>query len=323
MNMNKTFVFMVLALFLVSVLPLALAQDDNTTTTDDNETVSHDDNETQTEDVEQEDESEVAIMHTPKGAQVRLLQLQKSIEHNILKGQEIVAKILEKNESANVSNLNAILGEMTLLVEEVKSLDINVSNATSNELAQTYVQIKSDARSLAKDFRDEARTYFKDDEQKRLREELKEKYKEQLKDLQEKIKELKKNYNSERLSLYMQRTGIKDSAILERLQNGDKISDIRKDLAESFKSMTSEERKEAALKVKEEKVKMSIFKKDSVEKLKEKFEEKRLEREQNRVQKLEEKGFKMDERREQMQQKADERQQKMQERNKNQKGGSK
>ena len=47
---------------------------------------------------EEETEEEVEVMRTKKGAEVRLLQLEKAITRNILFGEEVIAKVEEKHE---------------------------------------------------------------------------------------------------------------------------------------------------------------------------------------------------------------------------------
>ena len=59
------------------------------------------------------------------GAEVRFLQLSRSIERNLIHGELIIDRILEINDTADVSRLNEILDEYQLLLDEIAGVDYN------------------------------------------------------------------------------------------------------------------------------------------------------------------------------------------------------
>ena len=97
---------MVLVL-MISISSLALADE-----AEENETEDPVDNET---------EKQIEIMNNSLGAEIRLLQLEKAILKNLLKGERAVEAL--KTMEFNTSDLESILGEMRLLLEEVQGAD--------------------------------------------------------------------------------------------------------------------------------------------------------------------------------------------------------
>ena len=93
-------------------------------TLDDNEKENPDTNETEEPDedyLDNETEEEIEIMNNSLGAEIRLLQLEKAILKNFLKGERAV-EVLKAMEF-NTSTLESILAEMRLLLEEINKTD--------------------------------------------------------------------------------------------------------------------------------------------------------------------------------------------------------
>ncbi|MFH1588976.1 MAG: hypothetical protein ABIB43_00215, partial [archaeon] len=173
MEMKKFVAMLFVGIMLLSLVPLALADEGNETSDED---VCVEDSDCDADefcdagecaDLESEDEAETEIMRTPYGASVRLVQLERAIENNIAHGERIVDAILANDENADVDELNRILDDMRALVLEVQNLDLE--NKTPQELAEEYVEIKSSARELAKEFRTQAREFFTKEDADALR----------------------------------------------------------------------------------------------------------------------------------------------------------
>jgi len=84
------------------------------------------------------------------GAKVRLLQLENSIDRNIMQGEAVLSAIKERNASADTSEPEALLAEMKVLRDEVAS----VTPAAGDEAARQFVELKEDAIELTKEFRE-------------------------------------------------------------------------------------------------------------------------------------------------------------------------
>ncbi len=223
----------VLLMLMALTMPCALADDQNET-----------DEETQTE---------LETMNTAYGAEVRLLQLEKSVTRNILMGQEVVGVL--KAPEKNTSELEAILSEMKLLKDEITAADPKAEDAV-----QIFVDLKSDARALSKDFREKARTLLTAEDIAKIKAKKAEIEKEKLKDLIDKIKDKIKKQNMEHFRAVFGTLGIQDQELLTKFQNGTITKDgLRDTIKERMKAMNQEERKATFAELKESKVKQRVF----------------------------------------------------------------
>lgn len=239
--------------------PFALA-DNNTNSTQGNETVVDDDdgyiNDT---DVEVNDTDEIECMMTSEGAEVRLLQLAKSIERNILMGEEILdaANFTENVTTALNEQLNVLKG----LLVDVKAIDLE---RTPSELAEAFVEIKKEAIDAAKEFRDLARGTLGEMREEQVREIVHERSQERVEELKQQIRERKNGYNAWQIKTLYQRMGLAESDVDEeligRIRSGDADwKEVSKKLQERIKNMRQEQKEDLALQLKENAIKKRIF----------------------------------------------------------------
>jgi len=248
-----------LMVLLALAAPFALA-DNNTNSTQGNETVVDDDdgyiNDT---DVEVNDTDEIECMMTSEGAEVRLLQLAKSIERNILMGEEILdaANFTENVTTALNEQLNVLKG----LLVDVKAIDLE---RTPSELAEAFVEIKKEAIDAAKEFRDLARGTLGEMREEQVREIVHERSQERVEELKQQIRERKNGYNAWQIKTLYQRMGLAESDVDEeligRIRSGDADwKEVSKKLQERIKNMRQEQKEDLALQLKENAIKKRIF----------------------------------------------------------------
>lgn len=199
-------------------------------------------------------EEDLTVFNYIHGAEVRLLQLEKVILRNIEVGAEVVGEL-------NSTEAEDILVEMNALLDRIKELDLNQS---SESLAEEYVAIKDEARTLSKEFRDltrglskerieQARAYGKDVEAM-FKERINQKQKDFLND---KARDFAKNYG-----------------FLDRLDEVSKNGNISVDkVKEVFGEVVRENRALIQEKYREENAKKEIFGKVISENAQEKREE--------------------------------------------------
>lgn len=201
-----------------------------------------------------ETEEDVEIMCDSLGSEIRLLQLEKAITKNILKGEAAV-EIL-KEIGYNTTGLEAILGEMKLLLEEVQAADPNASDAV-----QVFVDLKSDAIRLTKEYRETAKVLLSDDKYLQIRDRIKEMTCEQdgnFSNLSKKIRIRIKQFNRNQIHRLYGIIGDKVNAsrIAGQYQNGTcTLAQVKEKISLKVKSMIMEKKKEIFLEVKEEKTK--------------------------------------------------------------------
>ena len=235
-----------------------------------------DDDENETDD----DDDEVHNIMYRHGAKVRLLQLEKSIGKNILKGNAIIDAIDAGNLSINTTGLKNIISEMEALKTDVHSADLN---ASSSELAKQFVDYKHDAIALSKEFRDTLRSIVPKGYWSLIERAAKNEYdNDDLKKLKNEIKESAREYNTERLRPMLGLIGAKATDLADRLGRGEiSSSEARNELKDIYKNLDNKSKNLAKMDLKEENSKKAVFARAVADKVR----EKQLEREQERVEK--------------------------------------
>jgi len=263
MDLKKMCAVFLAVLMVVSLIPLAFAEDNETTSTEDsgNETTDG----TDEDEVTEEDEKEVASMNSPYGAQIRLLQLERAVTKSVLVGAKIIEYIEENYPDADLTELNSILDEMELLVEEIQGMDFE---GDSRELAQDFVDIKHEARDLAKEFKKLSREILSETDIMDIRERLKDMDESALEDLDEDVKSARCEFNAERLKKVFERLGIEDDELVGKVAACEAdMEQIRNELGAAFKNLTSQQKNGAVLKVREAMVKRAVYMKAVADKV--------------------------------------------------------
>jgi len=220
----------------------------------------------ETGDVDEETQEEIEAMDNKDGAEVRLLQLELAIAKGIAKGNDVIAKAQELEK--DTSELEAIIAEMETLKEDVAAAD-----PAAEDAVQTFVDLKKDARDLAKQFREKAREIIPANEANRLKERLKEKKMEKLigeiNNLEEKLKEKRKEFNALRLGALYRKLNIEDTGIIEKVKSGEiTVKEVKTQTREKFKAMAPEERRKAFTAAKEAGVKRAVAAEAKADKVK-------------------------------------------------------
>jgi len=245
----------IIMMILLIGLPFAFADDANTDKEDQNAVV-----------ITPADENEVQIMKTPYGAEVRLLQLERKITLNVLRGEEVI-RVIEKNHSdANTKKAKEYLGELEALLPEIKQLlgeDIN-----ANEAASKFVSYKAEANSLIRSFRTETRQYLDSNDRREIQDAIKNLDKNELKALNEEIKNTIRNHNAERAQKAFQIMGTENEEIVEQIRDGNvTMKEIKDSFKEAYQGMTPEQKQEVGAKIKQETAKKIIASKEIIQQI--------------------------------------------------------
>jgi len=261
--LNVLIVFMLMA----SVTPLAFA-DEAGNSTDELE-------------IDTETQKQAEIMNTSVGAEIRLLQLEKAITKNIIKGEEVVSilKILEYN----TTEIEAILAEFEFLKEELQSADPNATDAV-----QIFVDLKHDAVNLTKDFREILKKLLDNDAIEQLRNRIGEMVCEQVQNLTKNIQSKIKQFNRNQLHKMYQIIGENGDSFLNKYQNGTlTMEQVKQNISKTVNQMTKEKRYDIFYQLKQNKIQSQIKARICVENATENFQERKQNRLTNRIQKSE------------------------------------
>ena len=152
--MRKIFSILIVLVLLISISSIVLVKAD-------------DNGNHYGKDVDDETEKEIKIMNNSLGAEIRLLQLEKALLKNILKGEMAVQVLMGLNFTTN--ELESILTKMKALLEEVRA-----ANTSSNASVEIFVFLKNESKNFTTQFRETIRGLLNDTSLSELRVRIKE-----------------------------------------------------------------------------------------------------------------------------------------------------
>jgi len=192
------------------------------------------------------------------GAKIRVLQLIKHTTKNVLVGTEVI-QYLDSQETKD--NANAILNEMSSIISNLENY--NFENKTKNQMLEDFLSYKSSATDLSKTFRDLVGPELSDEDRAQLKETIKGIDQNDIKPLDEEIKSLIHEYNANNIQKQLKKMNINDSALIEKIRNGELTSQEAKEKVGKFVSeMNKEQRKKLANNVREEITKKNEYNKE-------------------------------------------------------------
>lgn len=248
---------------------------------DDNETEDPDGNETEEpdgneSDIDDDTEEEIEIMNTTLGAEIRLLQLEKAITKNLLKGERAVAVL--KAMEYNTTELEAILEEMRLLLEEVQA-----ANASANDSVQQFVDLKSDAKKLTTEFREIIKELLSDEKIKELKEQIREIVGEALQNYSRKIQNRIKQFNRNQIHRLYGIIGVTNESLADAYQDGNiTMEEAKSQISKMVNMMTKEKKNHIFSELKKEKIDKKNYANEEAGDAMLNFEERERNRSQNR-----------------------------------------
>jgi len=199
-----------------------------------------------------ETEHEIRVMNTSLGARIRLLQLEKALILNILKGNMTVQVL--KNLDVNTTSLETILENLTDVLDTVRTADPD-----ANDSVQVFVQLKNESKNFTKQFRDTLRLLLDNETIARIKEQLRNITNDELQDCKMKIRHWVREFNRNQLYRLFGLVGEVNTSLLEKYLNGNVTLDqVRFHLHKLVNQMTKEKRYMIFSEIKEENIKSKI-----------------------------------------------------------------
>ncbi len=219
------------------------------------------------------DEKELEILHDNLGAQIRLEQLKQRVMIQIDNANFIISEIKENLTEEEVRKSETIVSQFETIVEEINNFDYN---RNQSEVASDFVALKAETINLTKEFRDVVSGKVSVGVGQKLREKVQARVNEKLKVKNQKIEQLRKAYNSKKASEIINKLGINDSELIERIKSGNiTANEIRKEIYNKFKSLPNEVRKERLNKLVQERKEMRNKMKKRIKSIKKRAMQKR------------------------------------------------
>lgn len=233
--------------------------------------------ETEEEPVDDETAEEIEIMNNSLGCEIRLLQLEKAITKNLLKG-EMIIDVLEGLDY-NTSDLESILSEINLVLDEVKEADPNSSDAV-----EVFVGLKSDSKNLTKQFRDTLKDLLSDVKYKEIKEQVKEIASEKLGNYSIQIRNRIKHFNRNKIHGLYGIIGEANNSMVTQYMNGTmNLSRVKLQLNKMINMKIKEQKQEIFLKIKKEKLQKKNNATSEAENIAKNFSQMQQERLQKRL----------------------------------------
>lgn len=250
-------IFLVL-LLMGSFVSLAVADkagNNHQGTSEDFEGINDQNNETeptQNASYDNETEHEVEIMNTTLGAEIRLLQLEKAIITNLLKG--IMTVQVLKGLDVNTSQLEVIIADLQAVLAEVRAAD-----PAANDSVQIFVDLKNQTRVLTKQFRDTIRGLLDNETIKEIKEQLRNITSNESQNCSQKIRNRIRQFNRNQLYRLYGIIGETNTTLINQYLNGNySLNQTKFQLHKMINQMNKEKRYNIFSEIKEENIKKRI-----------------------------------------------------------------
>lgn len=230
----------------------------------DNETGSSDDNnENETDDAfENETEDEIQIMNATLGAEIRLLQLEKAIIKNILKGEMTIAVL--KSLKFNTTELESLLADLKAVLE-----DVRIINTSANDSVARFVALKHEARNATKLFKESLHALIDDVTLREIRERVRELVGDDLQNYTRRIQNRIRQFNRNQVYRLFGIIGEANMSLLKDYLNGNiTLDQLRFQLSKTMNQMNHERQHKVFSELKEERIRNKIHAKESMDDLK-------------------------------------------------------
>ncbi|MEM4663082.1 MAG: hypothetical protein QXM75_03600 [Candidatus Diapherotrites archaeon] len=274
-------IYCVLTVLLLSICLISTVFADDTAET--NENINP---ETNQPIVDENTQKEITAMNNGIGAKVRLLQLERAILRNILRGNAVISYLEKNYPGEDTSELKTIIGEMRVLKEEVAKASESVKDSNA-EVVKTFVDLKNDAISLTKQFRDNARILLEDKNKQGLAEEFKNidwsEYDELKKEILEKIRE----YNAKRVEEALSELPEISRELAQKLRNGEiSPEEAVRQLMEKLRNLEPQIRRNGFFNLNHVVARAGAFRQAQIIEARRQFLERRMERLRYRLEQL-------------------------------------
>ena len=199
-----------------------------------------------------ETEHEIEVMNTTLGSEIRLLQLEKSLITNILKGLMTVQVL--KGLEVNTTNLEVILANLRGVLSDVRAAE-----PSANDSVHIFIELKNKSRALTKEFRDALHGLVTNETLREIKERLRNISSDELQNCSLKIRSHIRLFNRNQLYRLYGIIGETNTTLINEYLNGTvNLSQLKLQLNKLINQMTKEKRDLIFSEFKEENIKKKI-----------------------------------------------------------------
>ncbi|MDD2531370.1 MAG: hypothetical protein PHO61_01620 [Candidatus ainarchaeum sp.] len=265
--MANKLIAMVLGLLILTTMPLVLAEE--------NEGIIIDSNITPI------DEKEAKLILSPLGAEVRMIQLEKSITRNVLSGEVVLNTLKTNHPDYDLIESEKTLNTLEMLLEEVKNTN---TQEDKNVLVQTFVELKKEARTLSTQFKTQTKGFIDSNDRTQIMLKIKEIDSNYLTEIKNKAQERIREYNALRVKQHLEALGENEDSLIEDINRGvANLTQTREKLMEKFGELNDANKKQIATKTRNEGIQKTIENKKIMEQTKPELAQKIMNKIQTRT----------------------------------------
>ena len=260
---SKLIGLIVLSIFLLMTLPVALAEE---TILDANTT------------------GEIKIMSTQSGAEIRLLQLERSLVRNGLVGARVMEMIQTNHPEFDITETQNKLNELEVLLEDVKNYNLEENSET---VVENFVAMKKEALLISQEFKNMTSTKLSTQNREAVRLMVNATEVNELAPINEAVKTTIRLHNAEKIGNLFSLMGINNSELLQRIRIGEATkTQAMTSLKESFSGLNTKIKTQVEIKIKEATSKRLVTEKSFAQRAQNLSQEKLNERLNQRSQKV-------------------------------------
>ena len=227
--------------------------------------------------IDEHTREEIEIFDDTDGAVIRLLQLEKAVTNNIFKGEIIVTNLSESG--FETLEFEAILAEMSLLLGEIQSVDVN-----SSEAIYLFVELKQDAIDLSKEFRDSLHELIDNATKEALQETIQNLVCEKAQGLQNTILNKIALFNGKQLVKIFGILGKSNSPIVQDYQNRNiSLQQVKQQLALMVHNLTEDEKFDVIIQLEPNRIRLQIQSRVSIQNITNQYGYRKCNRLRNRL----------------------------------------
>ena len=209
----------------------------------------------------------VADVQTQRGAEVRVMQLMRNVEANI-QGAELILRVAQSCECPEYERMTEIVNLLDVIAVDLEEFDFSRS---SREMAQEFVELRSDTVELTTQFRELARQVISSEEEREeLRDLTREVRESQREEFKERIEQRVREHQIEQFRELVVRLDIQADELVQLVVAGEvSIPDARQRLAQLLRERNQEEREQAVQRVREAQTRENVEVRERVREIQE------------------------------------------------------
>lgn len=212
------------------------------------------------------EDTELAPFRTNHGASVRLLQLERSIQKNIIQGELLLNRLADRLDNESLEELEAILMAMEDLKLSVSEYELQ----GNEEDVRAFVNFRHEASMLTKEFRETLRTFVRESERNNLRNRVIEESRASpaLARMNNLLRERAREHNEKVVRDSVEDSGVIDENLLRRIRSGEIESrEIREEVLRSVRADRAEQAQDVLRDMREEALRRRMNLREESEKL--------------------------------------------------------